>query len=72
MKECSLLFIFRYIDGSHAPWFIHTIEDTEDMLLWYFNAECIISVEIYLDDILIAHYEKEVLESFMKGLSIYE
>lgn len=69
MKECGLRFIFRYLDGLTAIWFIRTIEDTEEMLLWYFNLECIISVDIYFDDTLISHFEKDVLEAFMKGLS---
>lgn len=69
MKECGLLFIFRYLDGLNAIWPIRTINDTKDMLLWYFNLDCIISVEIYFDVTLIAHYEKDVLEEFMRGLA---
>lgn len=72
MKKAGLLFIFRYLDGLTAIWFIRTIEDTEDMLLWYFNLDCIIGVDIYFDDTLIAHFEKDGLEAFMEGLSIFE
>lgn len=72
MKVCGLLFIFRYFDGRPSRWLIRSIEDTKDMLLWYYNLECISSVDIYFDDTLLAHFEKDALEAFMKGLSIYE
>ncbi len=72
IKECGLRFIFRYLDGLTAIWLIRSIEDTKDMLLWYFNLECIIGVDIYFDDTLIAHFEKDGLEAFMKGLNIFE